>query len=128
MIRIPLWKRQRKKGSSFWSFILPKRFKLYVKINPDPIRIRVGPITVEFQYDRNIDLGRIQLRKVSHDTYYVLIDTSRPINTNTDLLIIPIVIANAKEVGIEGTDYITPIGLIAAIFIFTCRIIGKWMK
>jgi len=127
MIRIPLWKRQKGKGS-FWSFILPKRFKLYLKINPDPIRLQIGPATVEFEYDRDIDLGRIQLRKISRDTYNILIDTSKPISIDTDLLVIPIVIANAQEVGIEGSDYTVPISIVAAVFIFTCKIIGKWIK
>ena len=131
-MRIPLWKKTKgKKGKdkkgSVWKYVLPEQFRFYLIADEKPITIRIGTAEMIFEYDRDINLGRIQLIKVNRDYWKVIVDSTKPIHFKGEAIFIPFVIGNAKEIGIEAEDYHKPIAVIIGFIFALWKVIG-WIK
>ncbi|GEM_PF-5973332 len=127
-MRIPLWKKtDKKEGSSAWKYVLPDQFRFYLIADSKPIRINLGPVEMEFQYDRDIDLGRIRLLRINGNFWKIIVDSRKSLRFETDAVFIPFVIANAREIGIEAEDYHKPIGIVIGGIIALWKVIG-WIR
>ena len=128
-MRIPFWKKTKPKkdGSNVWRYVLPDQFRFYLIADSKPITVNLGPVQMEFQYDRDINLGRIRLLRISGDFWKIIVDSRKPLRFEADAIFIPLVLANAREIGIEAEDYHKPIALIIGSIIALWKVIG-WIR